>query len=678
MRALPVAGLLFLAVGIPLMGLHVARYPPQIPDPAVALGIGGGLQAEKLLDMARAVGWLAVLNLAAWSLGSLPERVLRHPSGRSEFSLLYRLGFGFAALSLVVLAMAGLHALEGPTLYGAILIPAAAAAALLAGKWRRHSLGVGRPGAATWLVLAAIPFCLNSFLGVFSPDPGWDALTYHLAIPERTLFANGIVVTPFSHLTAYPFLMQMLYVPALFLHGPALATLLHFEFGVLLLGAVHLAARRFSGLAAVLAPAILLADPLFQRELSWAYNDLTFAFYTLLAVIALHEWSLSPAPSLPSYAGAFIGVSVLVKIHGAFVLAALLVALWLAPRRQARASLLASLCLVGMTLLVCSPWLIRNLAFTGNPFSPLLQSVFYTPGGEYFDPTAIEQATTFLSRIGMGRSLGAFVMLPWNLVMRSAPGVYSNSFGFQITPLYVLGALAALLIPEVRRHAWMRRFLAVGGLLTVFWFLSFQEPRFLLPALSCFAVAGGAALAAVTTGLPGWGRVVPVLPLAALIYCQALLLQNLPTGYGYALGSLSIDEFEARDPAEAAAATLRTLMGPRDRLLLFAESRGFLFRGLDYIPYHINEGSHVLQWIHRQSDLDAMHCALRAQGVTYLLINVEQLREFPPIFLSAYREEDFGRDLALVQAFAKTRMRTVFERDGILVGAILDPPSCPP
>ena len=412
MRALPVAGLLFLAVGIPLMGLHVARYPPQIPDPAVALGIGGGLQAEKLLDMARAVGWLAVLNLAAWSLGSLPERVLRHPSGRSEFSLLYRLGFGFAALSLVVLAMAGLHALEGPTLYGAILIPAAAAAALLAGKWRRHSLGVGRPGAATWLVLAAIPFCLNSFLGVFSPDPGWDALTYHLAIPERTLFANGIVVTPFSHLTAYPFLMQMLYVPALFLHGPALATLLHFEFGVLLLGAVHLAARRFSGLAAVLAPAILLADPLFQRELSWAYNDLTFAFYTLLAVIALHEWSLSPAPSLPSYAGAFIGVSVLVKIHGAFVLAALLVALWLAPRRQARASLLASLCLVGMTLLVCSPWLIRNLAFTGNPISPLLQSVFYTPGGEYFDPTAIEQATTFLSRIGMGRSLGAFVMLP--------------------------------------------------------------------------------------------------------------------------------------------------------------------------------------------------------------------------------------------------------------------------
>jgi len=678
MRALRVAGVVVLAVGIPLMGLHFARYPPAIPDPVGALAVVGGLQAGKFLEIARAVGWLVLLNLAAWFLGSLPERVLRQPSGRSEFGLLYRLGFGFAALALVVLGMAGLHALEGPALYLAILIPAAGAAALLAVRWRRDSLGVGRPGAATWLVLAAIPFCLNAFLGAFSPDPGWDALTYHLAIPERYLFANGIVVTPFSHLTAYPFLMQMLYVPALFLHGPALATLLHFEFGVLLLVAVHLAARRFSQLAGVLAPAILLADPLFQLELSWAYNDLTFAFYALLAVIALDEWSVSPDRSLPSYAGAFIGASILVKIHGAFVLAALLVALWLFPRRPARTNLRASLFLVGITLLVCSPWLIRNLAFTGNPFSPLLQSVFYRPGGEYFDPIAIEQCTAFLSRIGMGHGWGAFVMLPWNLVLRSSPGIYLDSFGHQVTPLYVLGALAALLVPGVRRHALMRRLLAVGGLLTVFWFLSFQEPRFLLPALSCFAVAGGAALAAVTTGLPGPGRVVPALLLAALVYCQALLLQDLPARYGYALGSLSIEEFQARHPPEAAATALRTLMGPRDRLLLFAESRGFHFRGLDYIPYHINEGSPVLQWIHRQSDLDAMHCALRAQAVTHLLINVENLRQFPPTFLPSYREEDYDRDLGLVQDFAKTRMRKVFVRDMILVGALRDPPSCPP
>ncbi len=233
-------------------------------------------------------------------------------------------------------------------------------------------------------------------------------------------------------------------------------------------------------------------------------------------------------------------------------------------------------------------------------------------------------------------------------------------------------------MPEIRRNAPTRALLAVGGLLTFLWFVSFQEARFLLPALSCFAVAGGIALAALTKGLSGWGRLVFVLPLAGLVYCQALLLQDLPERYGYALGGRSIDDFAAGDPAESAAATLRGLMGPNDRLLLIAESRGFRFHGLDYIPYHINEGSPVLQWIHRQADLDGLHCAIRDEGVSHVLINVDHLRRFPPLFLPSYREEDFAGDLALVQAFAKTRARTVFAGGGIWAGAVLAPEHCPP
>ena len=675
MRALPVAGMAVLVLGVALLGLHAARYPPALPHHEIAVQVGGP-EAAKVLDMARTIGWLIVLNLAAWSLGGPCERALRPPAGRSGFTLLYRMGLGFAALSVIVLALAALHALDPRILYGSILISAVAAVVALVREWRRRP-GGWPPRADAWLVLAAIPLCLNAFLGAFTPDPGWDALTYHLAIPERYLFANGIVVTPFSHLGAYPFLMEMLFVPALFLEGPSLATLLHFEFGILLLGAVHVAARRISRMAGILAPAILLADPLFYRELSWAYNDLTLAFYALLAVVALEEWAASSGPSLPLHAGAFAGICVLVKVQGTFVLAALLIVLWIFPGRRAGTKLAASLILVAVTLLVCSPWLIRNLVFTGNPVAPLFQTVFQRAGAEFFDPIAIEQCTVFLSRIGMGRGLDAFLMLPWNLVMRTVPGMYSNSFGYQVTPLYVLCVLAALLHPEIRRQPLMRRLLVAGGVLTYFWFLSFQEARFLLPALSCFAVAGGCALAALTAGLPDWGRIIPALPVAGLIYCQALFLQELPARYGYALGGLSIEEFESRDPVEAAAHALRGVMGPRDRLLLFGESRAFFFRGLDYVPYHINEGSQVLQWTHRQSDLDALRCALLTQGVTHVLVNVEHLQMFPPVFLASYREEDFGRDLALVQEFMNTHMKPIFSEGGIWVGEVLDTPDCP-
>ncbi len=658
------------------MTLHIGRYPPDLSHLSFAPG-EMSLQGSKLADVVRVVGWLLLMNLAAWSLGSPVERLLGCPSGGGEFRPLYRLGFGFAILSLLELSLAALHVLTPLPVRLTILLPAAAAAFAWV-RQRRLQPGPAPRLRIPWLGLAVGLFSFGSFLGAFSPEPAWDAVTYHLGIPERYLFANGIVVTPFSHLTAYPFLVEMLFVPALVLGGPSLAALVHFEFGILLLVLVGLAARRFSALAAALAPAILLADPLFQRELTWAYNDLTLAFYTLLAIVAFVDWSSTSEPGFLRYAGVLCGISVLVKVQGALVAVVLLAMLWLDRKRPPRVRVRGSLVFLALAFLACSPWLARNLVFTGNPVAPLFQSLFYPAGGEYFDRTAIEQSTEFLSRVGMGKGVGALLALPWNLVMRSVPGSYANSFGYQVTPLYVIGALGALAFAAVRRHLLMASLLQAGGILTLLWFFSFQEARFLLPALSCLAVAGGAALATCSTASPRWGMLHVALPLTGLLYCQALFLKELPSRFGYALGKLSAEEVWARNPARAAASELRTILGPRDRLLLVAEGRGFYFGGLDYIPYHINEGAHVLQLIHRQADPDALHCALRELGVTHVLVNLDQLRFFSPVFVPSYRAEDYERDVALLKLFTEKQTRTVFARNGIWAGALLDPPGCPP
>lgn len=676
-RALATLSVLVLVAGMALMVLHIGRYPPDFSRLSFA-SAAVEFQWAKLVEMARVLGWLFLMNLASWSLGSPVERLLRCPSNGREFQPLYRLGFGFAVLSILELSLAALHALTPAAVHLTILIPAAATAVSWIRRRRHDALELASRLRVPWLGLAAGLLCFSSFLGAFFPEPAWDAATYHLGIPERYLFANGIVVTPFSHLTAYPFMAEMLFIPALVLGGPSLAALIHFEFGVLLLCLVGLAARRFSSLAAVLAPAILLADPLFQNELSWAYNDLTLAFYALLAITAFAEWASTSEPGFLRYAGVLCGISVLVKIQGALVAILLVLMLWLSSKRTLRDKALGSLVLFSLVLLVCSPWLARNLVFTGNPVAPLFQSLFYPAGGEYFDRTAIEQSTEFLSRIGMGKGLDDLLALPWNLVMRTVPGFYRNSFGYQVTPLYVIGALGALAVAVVRRNRDIAPFLGAGGVLTLFWFFSFQEARFLLPALSCFAVAGGAALSTFATAIPRWGMLLLALPLTGLLYAQALSLNALPTRFGYALGNLSPEEFRTRHPTHAAAAELRRILGPRDRLLLVAEGRGFTFSGLDYIPYHINEGPHVLQLIHRNADLDSLHCALRELGVTHVLVNLEQLRFYTPVFVPSYRAEDYERDVALLKLLAEKRTRTVYARDGIWTGALLDPPGCPP
>ena len=82
------------------------------------------------------------------------------------------------------------------------------------------------------------------------------------------------------------------------------------------------------------------------------------------------------------------------------------------------------------------------------------------------------------------------------------------------------------------------------------------------------------------------------------------------------------------DGATRAAAFLRRELAPGERVLLFYESRDYLFRGLDYIPFFTAEASTMLQLVHRADDAADLRCRLQAPGVSHVLVHHEMPR--PP------------------------------------------------
>ena len=62
-------------------------------------------------------------------------------------------------------------------------------------------------------------------------------------------------------------------------------------------------------------------------------------------------------------------------------------------------------------------------------------------------------------------------------------------------------------------------------------------------------------------------------------------------------------------------------MAPGDKLLLWMEQRSYLFRGVDYVHYHIGSGAPTLELVHRFGDHRALGCELRAMGITHVMIN---------------------------------------------------------
>jgi hypothetical protein len=630
--------------------------------------------------MLRSLSWLGFINLSALCLGALFERRLPLSAALSRFRRLYQLGIGFALLGLGILLLAALHLLHIGGFATLLLAPPVL---WILFSWSRFRVGregvrVGRPSRVVlWSSAACGLLLTNAFVHAFGPDVGWDALMYHLAFPERYLFENGISMTPFSHLSGYIAGTQMLYALALFLDGPSLAVLIHFEFGVLTLAALWQLGAVSSHRVAILAALFLIADPLFQIELGWAYSDLSFAFYCTLAAIAFctfiqkRDGSDANARDLV-YAGIACGMCCATRYLGASVVVALCAVVWLPPHHtRVRNNLQACLALTGLSALVMLPWMIRNAVFTGNPITPLLQSLFYTPGNEYIPAIVMQQNTEFLRHVGMGRDLWSLLALPWNLTMNSKPGVYANSFGFEVSALHFVGLVAVLGLAasgkRLRAIPLLVPLLEIVGVFVLIWFFTFQEARFLLPIFPLIAYAGAVAIDGLIAASPAWGRGLLALPLIAVVHSQLSMLPSLAPNFEFALGQTPHERVDDRS-VEAAAAFVRDEMAPGDKLLLWMEQRSYLFRGVDYVPYHIGSGAPTLELVHRFGDHQTLYCELRAMGVTHLMINRRFEKMISPGLLSSgYYIDDFVADRGRIDRLVETAARQLYSSGGFEV-----------
>jgi hypothetical protein len=654
--------------GAALLGAVVLRYPAGggVPwSPGLLLAF----DAAKVPAFLRALLVLLALNLAAWPCGGLVYRLLGGPAGHHPgLDALRRLALGLLVLADLFLLLAALHLLHVPLLLalggGLAVVGAGQAALALRGRALPLPRALWRNGLVIGAALALALTAGVALCAAHMPDYGWDAFTYHLALPERYLFENRIVVAPLFPHTAFPLTIEMLYGLVLAADpGPA-AKLLHAELGGLVAATVWTMASRHARRAAVLGLLVLLADPLFHWELGVAYTDLGAAAFAILALASLQEWREHGSPVAWRLCAVLCGACVATRYTAGAVPLAVLAALWMAPGAW-RVKLRHSLVLGLLATAVLAPWLVRNAALTGNPIAPVLQRFFYAPGQEYFDPLALEQQVAFAHGVGYGRGPLQMALLPLNLTARVDLENY-RGFGFRIGPLYVIGLAAALAFTAARRAPALRLFLPVFAVLVLAWFLSAQEPRYLLPALALAAVMGGVGLheLGAAAGSRAWAAGPLAVGAVALVHTLAGPAARLPWVYGYALGGLSVEGFRAQEPVVQVAEALRARLGPEDRLLLVYEPRGFFFRGLRYV---FAETRDLMQLVHRSGDADALAVQVRELGVSHVLVNANNVARYGTTSVPGYGPAELEQDLRLLEQMLARRSAPLLSERGVVV-----------
>lgn len=658
--------LLYLLLGLAWMVFiaYVLKYPskPQIFN----LFIQGNWvtlpRIEKIFFIFITIIQFIFINIGAYSIGRFFTVRLFFNSQEKYFESISVLGVGFGVLSIIVLLLSFMGFLYSVVLIGLLFI----FILIYPIYFPVHSIYFGKvitskisKAKITQLFVFAvfILFLIGAFLNIFTPDYGPDGYSYHLALPERYLFYNTVYFSSGEITSSYPFLVQMLYLLALGISGPELAVMINFEFGVLTLLCVYLIGKRFSVHAGVLAVLIVVSDPIFQEELSWAYADLAFSFYALLFFAWLSMGRVIPQNII--IAGIFAGFCALTKFHAAFIVVSVLSSFIVLHKefglvKKLKFSFWISAIATSMVLVLFA----RNAYYTGNPFSPFFQAFFFPPGNEYHDPFVLHQSAIFFDSMGKGKGLFEFLALPWNITFGTVEGVYRDSFAWLVTPMLLVSMVWGLALSKVRKNIFVLKLYVVIFVYLLFWFNTAQTSRFLLPILPFIALIGGIAMSEAIHRMPRLQYGIYSLLLVCILFFQLSKLDRLSFGYGFSLGAYQATEYTVN--SERMGRLLRENLEPHDRVALFFENENYSFRDLHYTSYHIMEYPSLLRKISLQKDVHQIYDMFVTLGVTHILVNKKNIR-VPALVPGEYSLEDFRADVKKLEHFIAEKCQLLYQ-----------------
>ena len=324
------------------------------------------------------------------------------------------------------------------------------------------------------------------FLLVLTPAIGKDSLIYHLAVPKLFLKHHGIYFIPGNIFSHYPLYSEMLYAVGLALRGDVLAKGIHFVTALfILLGMWQFARQHISEIAFVpLALLVFYTIPSVFLASHMAYSDLTVSLYAFLAVYAFVNWFRRREDWWLILCGVLCGVAISTK-YTALLLPFLgcLGILWACRHHQVsnRHVLRLLFSYVTCTVVVGSPFYLKNWIMTGNPFYPFLYAIF---DGRGWDPEQARLYDLFVRSLGMGRGLWDYLLLPWNVSVNAS--MHSPQFDGILGPVFILTLPFAI---GMRKIAIGVKIALVYCLFTfMFWASSAQQIRYLIPVFPFLAI----------------------------------------------------------------------------------------------------------------------------------------------------------------------------------------------
>jgi 4-amino-4-deoxy-L-arabinose transferase-like glycosyltransferase len=276
-------------------------------------------------------------------------------------------------------------------------------------------------------------------IGVLGATPpiSRDALTHHLYVPKLFIEAGGIVELPHIPFSYYPMNLDLLYMIPLYFGNDILPKNIHFLFALITAWLIfRYLDKRIGRVYGLFSAFFFLSIPVVIKLSSTVYVDLGLICLTTASILMLAEWREMGFPLMKLvWAGFFCGLALGTKYNGlvTFVLLALIVpVLYLRAHPRTATYQVKSFyhgaIFAAVALLVFSPWMIRNIVWTGNPIYPLYQNIFQQSGQVH--PDKHQASPVDEEEVGGGRRRSSGLLLISDPLFMANPNGRSLRFRF--------------------------------------------------------------------------------------------------------------------------------------------------------------------------------------------------------------------------------------------------------
>ncbi len=217
------------------------------------------------------------------------------------------------------------------------------------------------------------------------PPVSRDALTQHLAVPKLYLHHGGIYELPGIIFSYYPELIDLIYCIPLAFGNDIIPKYIHFLFALLTAVLIYkYIKKRLGTFLALVSVLFFLSIPVIIKLSITVYVDLALIFFSTASLLSLLKWRKENFHSFWLILSAvFCGLALSTKYNGIltfFLLTCFTPFIYLNTESKARfcqiKAVLYGFVFLFVSLMVFSPWIIRDYLWTNNPVYPLYDNYF--------------------------------------------------------------------------------------------------------------------------------------------------------------------------------------------------------------------------------------------------------------------------------------------------------------